>query len=158
MANEIKDKFSASAALNITLASLASSTSGVGRQSDLVDNTTSRYQRLLLYVKLKQGTSPTGSTACYIYLIRSDADGTSPHYTDGAGASDAAITILNAQLVGVLANTASPATGDVLYGEFVVDLPGPKWAIAVVNSTGAALNSTGSNSWARYVGVDPEVQ
>lgn len=157
MANEIKDKFAASTALTITLASLASSTAGVGRQSDIVDNTTNRYQSVLLFVKIKLGTTPTGNKGAYVYLIRDDNNGTN-HRSDGAGATDAAITILNAQLVGVLINKSSPSTGDVLYGEFLVDRPGPKWGVAVVHDTVAAFDSTGSNHWVRYVGMNPEVQ
>lgn len=155
---EIKDKFSTSAALTITLASLASSTSGVGRQSTLVDNSTTRYQDLLVYVKLTQGTTPTGSKAAYAYLIRSDKDATTPHRTDGAGASDAAWTALNARLVGVLRNKTSPATGDVLYGEFAISAPGPEWGIAIVHDTGVALNATAGNHWVRWIGRNPESQ
>ena len=63
-----------------------------------------------------------------------------------------------ALLIGVLRNTNSPAAGDVLKGEFVVNRPGPKWGISVMNRSGQALNSTGSNHWVRYVGLNPEVQ
>lgn len=158
MANEIKDKFSTSAALTITLASLASSTAGAGRQSTIVDNSSTRWGEILLYVLLKQGTSPTGNKGANIYLIRDDADATTAHRSDGAGASDAAITILNAPLVGRLVNKASPATGDNLYGEFVIYKPGPKWGVAVVHDTGVNLDSTGSNHWIRWIGTNPEVQ
>lgn len=155
MANEIKDKLSTSAALTVTLASL---TNGSGRQSTLVDNATTLYQDLLVYVKLKTGTSPTGDKTCDIYLIRGDDDATTEHLSDGAGASDAAITPLNAQLIGTVKTKASPATGDVLYGEFLVHRPGPTWGIAIVNNTGATLDATGSNHWARWIGLNPEVQ
>jgi len=158
MANEIKDKYSVSAALVVTLASLASSSSGVGRQSTLIDNSTARYQALLILVKLTQGTSPTGNKGAYVYLIRDDKDATTPHRTDGAGASDAALTVQNAILIGVMQNKASPSTGDVLYGEFLVERPGPQWGIAIVHDTGVALNSTAANHWVRYIGLDPEVQ
>lgn len=157
MANEIKDLFGSSTALTITLASLASSTAGVGRQSDIVDNTTNRYQDLLLYVKITQGTSLTGSKSVYVYLLRDDANA-SAHISDGAGVSDAALTVLNARLVGVMKNKASPTNGDVLYGEFLIHRPGPKWGIAIVHDTGANLDSTAGNHWARYVGINPEVQ
>lgn len=158
MANEIKEKFSASTALTITLASLASSTSGAGRQSDIVDNSTTRYRRITIYAKLKQGTSPTSGRNAYFFLLRHDADGT-PHISDGAGASDAALTVLNAQFIGAVRNKDSgAATGDNVYGEFVIENPGPKWGIAVYHDTGVNLDSTGSNSWIRWVGSNPEVQ
>ncbi len=158
--NEILDKFSASAAMTaITIASLTSSTAGVGRQSTIEDNTTTRYQDLLIYVKITQGTSITGNRAVYVYLIRSDdiASGTI-HRSDGAGTTDAGLTILNAPLIGAMANKASPSNGDVLYGEFLVHRPGPKWGIAIVHDTVATLNATGSNHWVRWVGLDPEIQ
>ena len=157
MANEIKDKFGASTALTITLASLASSVVGVGRQSTIIDNTSLRYQDLKLYVKIKQGTSPTGNKGVQVYLISVDNHGT-PHRSDGAGASDAGLTVLNADLIGVLVNKASPSTGDVLYGEFLIRRPGPKWGIAIVHDTVVNLDSTGSNHWVRYIGLNPELQ
>jgi hypothetical protein len=157
MPNEITDKFDSSAALTITLASLASSTAGVGRQSAIVDNTTNLYQDVLVYVKITQGTSPTGDKGVYVYLIRDDNHGTN-HRSDGAGASDAALTVLNAAFIGAMRNKSSPSTGDVLYGEFLVHRPGPKWGVAVVHDTAVNLNSTGSNHWVRFVGLNPEVQ
>lgn len=158
MPSEIKAKFSSSTALTITLNSLASSTSNLGRQSTFVDNTTDRFQQVLLYIKLKLGTSPTSATRADVYLLRDDNHATN-HRTDGAGASDAAITILNAPLIGSLnTKTSGTATGDNLYGEFIIDIPGPKWAIAVVHNTGVNLDSTAANHWARWIGTNPESQ
>jgi hypothetical protein len=156
MANEIKDKYSAAAALTITLASLASSTAGVGRQSTIVDNSTNRYQKIKLYCQIKLGTSPSGSSGVYVFSIRGDQHAT-PYRTDGAGASDAALTVLNAPLLGVMRDLASPATGDVLYGEFELLTPGPEWGICIVHDTAVALNSTGGNHFCHWIGVDPEV-
>lgn len=155
MANEIKAKFSSSAALNITLASLASSAVGVGRQSDIVDNTVNRFQEILIYVKLKQGTSPSGNKSAQIYLIRDDNAG---HRSDGAGVSDAAITVLNAALIGVMQNKSSPATGEEMYGEFRIVNPGPKWGIAIVHDTAVNLDATGGNHHVKFIGVNPEIQ
>ncbi|MBI1825881.1 MAG: hypothetical protein HY287_05840 [Planctomycetes bacterium] len=156
MANEIKDKFASSTALTITIASLADAG---GRQSTLVDNSTNRYQDVLLYLKIKNsGTAPTANSVVEVYLLRDDANGGTEHASDGAGSSDSAITILNAPLLGVIRNKSSPAGGDVIYGEFLISRPGPKWGIAIVNRTGQTLDSTGSNHWARHVGLNPEVQ
>lgn len=154
MANEIKDLFGSSTALTITIASL---TTGSGRQSDIVDNTSVRYGRLVLYVKVKNASSGvTANSVVEVYLIRDDNNGTN-HRSDAAGASDAALTTLNSPLIGIIRNGASPNSATI-YGEFVVDSPGPKWGIAIVNRTGATLDSTGSNHWARYLGINPEVQ
>lgn len=154
MANEIKEKYSDSAAFTLTLASLASSTVGVGRQSTLISNTTTRYKRIIVYLKIKQGTSPTGSRFVYVYGIR--GDGTIRD--DAAGASDAGFTRLNAVELGVLGNKSSPSTGDLLTGSFVFENPGPEWGIAVVHDTGVGLDSTEGNHAYSWVGVLPEVQ
>ena len=156
MANEIKDKFGTSSALTITLASLANL---AGRQSTVVDNTSTRYQGIILFVNVKNnsGAAPNANSIVEVYLIRSDNDSTE-HRDDGAGTSDAALTPLNAQLIGALRNKASPAAGDVLKGSFAVLSPGPEWGIAIYNRTGQSLDSTGSNHWVRYIGLNPEVQ
>lgn len=157
MASEIKDKFSATSALTITLASLANSTVGVGRQSTMIDNTTTRYSALLIFVNIKMGTSPTANTGVFIHLIRASTSGT-PIRSDGAGTTDAALTVLNAQQIGGLQLSTSPSTGDVLKGEFLVLNPGPTWGIAIHQNTGVALDATGSNHVIEYIGINPESQ
>jgi hypothetical protein len=158
MASEIKDKFTTSAALTITLASLASSPSGVGRQSTLVDNTTTRYAMIKIYAKFTLGISPTGSRAVYLFLISSDKDATTPSRDDGAGASDQAWTRLNADLIKEGRDQASPSTGDVVLFSGIIDNPGPEWGVGVYQDTGVALNSTGGNHWIRWIGINPEGQ
>lgn len=159
MANKVLDLFQASTAFTITLDSLASSGTGGGRQSTLIDNSSAREIEARIFVKLTQGTSPTANRGAYIYLITGDniASGTK-HRTDGAGATDAAITIQNAPLIGTMRNKASPATGDILYGEFLVRIAAPEWGIVVAHDTGVALNTTAGNHWARYVLISPEIQ
>lgn len=157
MASEIKEKFGSPTALTITLASLATSVVGVGQQSTLIDNSSVKASRIKLYILIKQGTSPVGNKAVYVYFIRGDGHGT-PYRTDGAGASDAGITVLNASLAGVMRNKSSPTTGDVLYGEFEVWAPGPEWGIAIVHDTGVDLDSTAGNHFAHYITVNPESQ
>lgn len=157
MANAILDKYSAAAALTITLASLGSSGVGVGRQSTIVDNSVTRYQRIEFYAKIMLGTSPTGNTAVYVYAIRGDQHGT-PYRTDGAGASDAGLTVINARIVGAARVKASPATGDIMYVEGAILVPGPEWGLAVVQDTGVALDATGGNHFIHWIGVNPEVQ
>lgn len=156
MANEIKELFSSSAALTITIASLASSTTGVGRQSTIVDNTTTRYQKILLYCLITTGTTPTANRTIRFYLIRDDNNGTN-YRSDGAGASDAAFTVKMAQPIGSLfVDVATSNLG--YYGDFVIENPGPKWGIAIVHDSAVNLNSTAGNHYIRYVGVNPEVQ
>jgi len=157
MPNELKDKFSTSTALTISLDGLAD---GAGRQSSLVDNSASRDQDVLLFVKLRADTAavPDADAVCEVYLLRGDADATGEHVSDGAGPSDAAFTPLNAPLIGVMTTSGAPSAGDVLYGEFLVHRPGPTWGVAVVNRTGQAFSSTAGDHWVRFVGLNPEVQ
>lgn len=147
----LKDIFAASTALTITLGSLANSTAGVGRQSTIVDNTSNAYTAIWLACNIKMGTSPSNNALVYVYLIRDDNNGTNIR-DDAAGASDAALTVLNATLIGTLTTKAAAATGDVLKALFYIPNPGPKWGIAIVNSTGVALDSTNGSHVINYVG------
>jgi hypothetical protein len=152
MANLVLEKFGTATAITITLGSLANSGS---RQGTIVDNTTNRYSKVEIAASIKMGSSPGGSTLVTLYLIRDDGTGTR---TDSAGASDAAITLLNAQTIGTLSTKVSPSTGDVLSDLFVVYDPGPKWTIAVLNGTGVSLDSTNANHVVEYTGINPEIQ
>jgi hypothetical protein len=143
MAN-IKSAFGTITAFTLTAASLASSNAGVGRQSTMVDNTTNLFFGALLNLLIKTGTTPTANTLIYVYLIRDNRD-TTPLRDDNAGASDAAITIVNAQLIGVLINP-SATTGTnlpkILDTGFLGEL-GPGWGIALVQATQVALSASG---------------
>lgn len=157
MSSLILDTYSSPTAFTITVASLAASTAGVGRQGTIVDNTTNRYQDIIVYAKIKLGTSPTANTAIYLYLIRDDGAAT-PIRTDSAGASDAAWTAKNAMLIGTLITGTSPSTGDVLSDAFLVRRVGPKFTIGIVNNTGVPLDSTGTNHVIEFVGVNSQAQ
>jgi hypothetical protein len=153
--NIIQAEHYSSAALTITLASLASSTSGVGRQATFVDNT-DLYQMIRVYFDITTGTSPTTGKTIQFYLLNRD-DHSSPNIsTDNAGSSDAGLTIVTAPLVYVV---QTDATSDKHYrGSFLIRNPGTSWAIAIVHDTGVALNATGSNHSIRYCGENVEVQ
>jgi hypothetical protein len=158
MANKILPFFEPFASFTITVASLASSTAGVGRQSDIIDNSTNRYKRIRIFVKIKLGTSPTSAKGIYIYGIRGEKTGSALR-TDGAAATDAALTILNASLIAALGNkTSGAATGDLVYGDFIFEDPGPEWGIAIVHDTVAALDATPGNHLLEWRGEEPEIQ
>lgn len=164
MANAIKPLFGSPTAFTISLASLASSVVGVGRQSALIDLSSVRAQRLLVAISITLGTSPTGNRAIYVFGIRSDKNGT-PIRDDGAGASDAAWTRKSAELLrrangepAILRTGASPASNDVLKGVFLFEEPGPECGIGIVHDTGVNLNSTGGNHVCTYVAINDEIQ
>lgn len=156
---KVLDQFSASAALTITIASLASSsTLTAARQSTTVDNTTNKYTRIKIYFAIKLGTSPTANKTINFYLIRADNNGTI-HRDGGAGASDAAFTIPpNLLPIHSIPTGSAPSTGDVLKGSFDVYLPGPEWGIALVHDSGANLDSTAGNHYIRWIGSNADIQ
>lgn len=153
----VKDSaYNAPAAITITLASLATSTAGVGRQGTVIDNTTTRFNRVEISASIKLGTSPVSNTAVYLYIIRSNNDGTAI-LDDIAGASDAAWTQKAAQVIGVLPTGPAAATGNVLSGNFIVNDIGAKWTVGVVNSSGVNLDSTGGNHVVSWNGMTIDI-
>jgi hypothetical protein len=155
MANEIKDKYSASTAFSITLTGLAGSSLGVGRQSALVDNSVTRYQKLLIYARVQQSGTVSGNHAAYIYGLREDNAG---HISDSLTSGDASATFLNAPIIGVIGNKSSPNIGDYTNGEFIFDSPGPRFGVGVTQDQCSILSNNPTGQWVRWVGVDPEVQ
>lgn len=154
MPNEIQAKFDAVANFTITLASLANN---AARQSTMITNTLQR-PAALIYLRIQSGGSaPTAGAIYEVYLLRGDSSGT--YRTDGAGASDAAITIENAQLIGSIVVTAN--TNKNFYGDFDTWPLGPlgyQWGIAVRNTSGQSLNGTEGNHIKEYGTYLPEVQ
>lgn len=154
--NALSDKQATLASFTITLASLASvgtPPNVAGRQSTLVDNTSNLYIGAKVYLKVKMGTSPTANTLVYVYLIQYDNSAVAD---DGAGTSDAALTVVNATLLGTILNP-STSTGQLTYGIFdttkVADSLGPKWGIAIVNTSGVALDATEGNHTKNWIGI-----
>ena len=137
-----------STAMTITLASLATSTAGVGRQSTFVDNTDNA-QMVRVYFDVTTGTSPTTNKSIQFYLLCRDDHSSPTIATDNAGGSDAGLTVVTANLVCVVQTTN---VSDTHYrGSFLIRNPGISWAIAVVHDTAVNLNSTGGNHILRYV-------
>lgn len=126
----------ARATFTITLASLANASA---RQSTLVSNT-NNYPAALIFLELTSGgVAPTAGAVYEVYLIRSD--GTTAD--DNAGASDAAITIENATLLGTIVLTATTAKGFVgIFDTAPFGPLGDTWGIAVKNSSGQTISTT----------------
>ncbi len=144
-------------AFTITLASLAN---GSARQSTMVSNATNKRPAALVYLRIKSGAAaPTVNTVYNIFLLRGDNVASSTYRTDGAGASDAAFTRVNAPLLGSILVTASANTN--FYGEFDTGRLGPlgdEWGIAVLNSSGQALSTTEGDHLYKYSYYYPEAQ
>ena len=141
-------KYSATNTLTITIAGMASSATYAGNQSDMVDNSSTRYDEIILYVKVTTGASPTGSKAVYIWLLQGDGNGVR---TDGAGATATALTRKNADLLKTIRNTSG--SNETLVGTVAIKNPGPEWGIAISHDTVVALNATAGNHQVSWVGV-----
>jgi len=152
--------FVAPTAITIALNSIANSE---GQQGTFIDNRATRYKSALIYVKIRMNgaSAATANSVVEVYLLRSDADGTSEHRSDGAGASDADIWVAgtaldapgSAYLLGVCRTTSTPAVDEYVYGEFFAPNLGPKWTIGVYNRTGQTTGSTAGDHSARYIGL-----
>lgn len=157
MANAVFRKFDAASTFTLTLASLAA---GSARQSTMISNTGSYRPSAIVELKIKSGgTAPTAGKVYEVYLIRGDDPASSNYRTDAAGASDAAITIENAQLLGTIVVTNTAAK--VFYGEFDTAPLGPlgrEWGIAVKNATDQALDATEGNHRKAYQTYYDEIQ
>lgn len=139
--SNIKQALGAQADLTITLASLAN---GYGRAATAVDNTSNLYISSDIRVKIKTGASGVLSSGVVsVYLIRSE-DGTD--YDDSFAGSDAAYTPVNAIFLGSINAVANATTYQRVFdtSELGLTLPA-KWSIGIVNSTGAAFDSTAGN-------------
>lgn len=135
-------------AFDIAPASMASSTVGVGKQSAMVDNTEG-YEKIYVYLKLQLGTNPTGNRFAYLYALR----GSGAQNTDGATSTAADFTRLTAPELGSYPCKASPTTGDYIIGEAVLMNPGPKFGVALVHDTVAALGNTAGNHSVTWIGA-----
>lgn len=155
MTTPITSNFGTSTAMTITLASLASSTVGVGRQSSMIDNSSSLAQMIRIYFKVTTGTSPTANRSIQFYLLTADLISSPNIITDGAGASDAGLTIVSAPLVYVI--PTSNTSDKVYQGSFLIRNPGVSWGIAIVHDTAVNLNSTGSNHSLRYISENQQI-
>ena len=126
-------------AVTITLASLANGSSAV---SSAIDNSTNKYVGATVRVKVKTnaaGTSATGLVT--VYLVRSTDGGTD--YSDNTD-----------QLIGTIPAVANATT----YARaFYVEPLGTHWKVAVLNSSGAALDSTAGSHEVEFTGVKYDV-
>jgi len=158
----IKIAYASSAALTITLASLATSATLVaGRESTAVDNTTNLYLDYMLAGKITTGTSPTTAKEIRVYVYALVEDATYPDVFDGTD-SDETVTSTGIRdaalrLAAVIPTTADsdrtywfgPVSVAALFGGV---LP-KKWGVFVTHSTGVNLNSTGGNHAIYQTGV-----
>lgn len=151
-------------AVTITLASLASGSSGVftaGRESAAISNSSNDLDHILRG-KIRAGTSPTASRLIQVYAFipRSIASGTAT-WPDQMTGSDAARSVTSANVMlsslRLVAAISIDSTSDRDYdfsGISVASLFGgalpSQYGLYVTHDTGVNLNSTGGNHVIAY--------
>lgn len=162
MASTLKTSYGSSAALTITLASLATSSNKiVGRESTAVDNTTTLALDYLVSGKITTGTSPTTGKTIDVWVGALADDTTWPGVLDGTDSDEtfADAPIRNATLA-LACTMVTNATSDTTYwfkAFSVAQLFGgvlpKKFVVFVTHDTAVNLNSTAGNHaiWATPV-------
>lgn len=153
------NKYIASAAVTMTLASLATDANLLaGRVATAIDNTSNLYNDYSLYLKFTTGTSPTASKQGEWWLAPSE-DGT--NYAGGAGGADANKTFVAETkaclwLLGIVPTNATSNTAYELVIPSLVALIGfipRKFNPVFFHNTGVNLNSTGGNHVVSATGI-----
>lgn len=126
--------------------------SGSARQSDVVDNTTTRYRDFRIRIQSKGQTS--GSSYVDWYVFTSLGDST---YTDGCGSTDAAFTAgnrFNSRYLGSLKMNqgTSAVQGEFLLSDVFNTCP-DKWGLIGINNSGAALSATAGDHVIEWEGI-----
>lgn len=159
--------YAASAALTITLASLASATSKLtGRESTAVSNTTNKYIDALVGGKITTGTTPTtGKTIeIWVYGAVNDTptypdvlDGTDSDETFGDdGSKFAALKlakVINTDATSDQSYWVAPFSVAQLFGGVMPT----HWGLWITHDTGVALNATAGNHEFKYTGIRYDV-
>lgn len=157
--------------VSITLDNLASSTT-LGRQSTVIDNTTDLYIDVLAQAKVQIGTGGTvsGDKTVYVYVFGATNDvfpaerGVAATQSN-IGHTDAAYSITDDSVGGsplVLArmipvpvaptgSVATYVTSPFSVGSCFGGLLPPAWGACIVNQSGITLNSTGNAIYYRGI-------
>ena len=154
MVSTIKDLYTASSAVTISPASLASDANFLaGREGTAIDNTTTLALDYMLAGYITVGTNPTTAKEIRIYVVGTLADASWPDVFDG---TDSAETVSNAgirdSVCKLAASIATVATSDLAYpfgpisvaSLFGGNLP-LKVSVFVVHNTAVNLNATAGN-------------
>lgn len=140
-------------AMTITLSTPL--TNGSARESTAVNNTSTKYDDVLLSIKTKGQASGTGVLEVWGY---SSIEKGTPVYSDGATGSDAAFTASNIKNSVYIGSVRMDAANSVQAGPFYLAsafggrIP-PRWGIILKNSSGASLSTTAGDHVIEYQGT-----
>ena len=150
--------------ITCSVASVASSSTWVaGQESNEIDNTTNKYDDVLVQGKITVGTTPTASTLILVYVWGSDTSAATTNL-DTIDGVDSTETLTSAgvrdgflKLAAAINVDATTSNRSYWFGPFsVADLFGqvPRfWGLFVTHNTGANLNSTAGNHSFTYTGI-----
>lgn len=145
----VKVAYAAAATITCTLASI---TSGQGRRSATISNSTNLYDDALVHVTVTCGTvTAPGSIAVYAYA--SGDDGTT---FETGGSTDAAYNTLRGdeKLLGIIAGVTSTAvTGVFSVAKAFGGVMPRNWGIIVYNTNCGTLSATEGNHIKAYQGI-----
>lgn len=156
--------YSADTAITISLASIATSSTWVaGAESNVIDNTSNKYDGALVQGKIQVGTTPTINTSILVFVYGASVSPASVAI-DVIDGTDSTETITSAgvrnglfKLAAVLDVDATTSNRDYPFSFEVSALFGgvlpPFWGLFVTHNTGANLNSTGGNHVISYRGI-----
>lgn len=156
MASTIEAKYGTS---NQTITcSLASLTNTSARQSTVIDNTSNLFIDALVFLNIKSGASGTSSTGYAVVYAFGTADG-GMNYTENAGATDAAITLVSPTnlrpigIINIVANATTYKAGPFSVAQAFGGILPDHWGIVVSNQTGGTLDATEGNHLKVYQGI-----
>lgn len=143
--------YSARTVMTMTLTSLANAAAW---QSLVVDNTTNKYDDVIVFVQTKGQAGSTAGLEFYLYAY----DG-GTLYSDGATGTDLTFTAANRKnspLIDVITLNTTTATPALLRRSvaacFGGIMPG-KWGLIAINSSGGALSATSGDHVVTYQGI-----
>ena len=160
---ELKIKYSSSSAITITLASLATSADRTaGRESTVIDNSSTLYDDVLVGGVITTGTTPTVSKQIDIYVYAAVND--TPTYPDVFAGTDSAETVtsvnVRASALRLLASIVVDATSDRAYwlaptpvAQLFGGIMPRYWGVFVAHDTAVNLNATGGNHVLSMTGI-----
>lgn len=159
--------YAASAAITITLASLATDANKLtGRESTAISNTTNKYVDVLVGGKITVGTTPTTAKSIEIWVYGAVND--TPTYPDVIDGTDSAETFGDAgskssamRLAKVISTNG---TSDQTYwvapfsvAQLFDGVVPTHWGLFIVHDTGVNLNATAGNHEFKYTGIKYDV-
>lgn len=131
---------------------------GGARQSTLIDNTSNLFLDALVMFKIKTGSSGVSATGVVNIYAAGTVDNATT-LTEGAGSSDASITLVsptNLRFVGsinAVANGTTYTGGPFSIAAAFGGILPAKWLIIIENKTGAALDTTEASHAKLWQGV-----